>query len=119
MESHSIETLSPISQTHIHFNKLINVQRKLKRSMNIMSTKYFYKIIRRPEVLSKTGWSKSTLYNRLKEGLFPTPISLGVRSIGFVESECDRVIQAMIAGYSEQQLRDLVQDLIANRSVKG
>ncbi|PAY01861.1 transcriptional regulator [Pseudoalteromonas sp. HM-SA03] len=84
-----------------------------------MSTQKLFKIIRRPEVLSKTGWSKSTLYNRLKEGLFPTPISLGARSVGFVESECDRVIQAMIAGYSEQQLKDMVQSIISSRSVKG
>ena len=78
----------------------------------------FEKIIRRTTVLENTGWSKSTLYNRLKDGLFPAPISLGARAVGFVESECDKVIQAMIAGYSEQQLKDLVQDLVANRSVK-
>ncbi|MEI8645041.1 AlpA family phage regulatory protein [Pseudoalteromonas sp. Hal056] len=83
-----------------------------------MSTNYFFKIIRRPEVLNKTGWSKSTLYNRLNEGLFPSPISLGSRTVGFVESECNKIIQAMIAGYSEQQLKDLVHDLVANRSVK-
>jgi len=78
----------------------------------------FPKIIRRQEVLESTGWSKSTLYNRLKTGLFPTPISLGARAVGFVESECNKVIQAMIAGYSEQQLKDLVHDLVANRSIK-
>lgn len=78
----------------------------------------FEKIIRRTTVLENTGWSKSTLYNRLKDGLFPAPISLGARAVGFVESECDKVIQAMIAGYSEQQLKDLVQNIVANRSVK-
>lgn len=83
-----------------------------------MNNFIFPKIIRRAAVLENTGWSKSTLYNRLKDGLFPAPISLGARAVGFVESECDKVIQAMIAGYSEQQLKDLVQDLVANRSVK-
>lgn len=78
----------------------------------------FLKIIRRPLVLEATGWSKSTLYNRIQEGLFPNPISLGARAVGFVESECDKVIQAMIAGYSEQQLKSLVKELVANRSVK-
>ncbi|MGE6462285.1 helix-turn-helix transcriptional regulator [Pseudoalteromonas tetraodonis] len=82
-------------------------------------SKYAYpKIIRRPQVLKNTGWSKSTLYNRLKDGLFPPAISLGARACGWVESECDKLIQAMIAGYSEQQLKDLVQDIVANRSVK-
>lgn len=83
-----------------------------------MSNNAYPTIIRRPQVLKNTGWSKSTLYNRLKDGLFPAPISLGARAVGFVESECDKVIQAMIAGYSDQQLKDLVQDLVANRSVK-
>ncbi|MEI8652429.1 AlpA family transcriptional regulator [Pseudoalteromonas sp. Hal273] len=84
-----------------------------------MNIKSFSKIIRRPEVLNKTGWSKSTLYNRINDGLFPTPISLGVRAVGFVESECNEVIQSMIAGYTEQQLRALVQNIIDKRSYKG
>ncbi|WP_289107732.1 AlpA family phage regulatory protein [uncultured Pseudoalteromonas sp.] len=83
-----------------------------------MSKTYFFKIIRRPEVLEKTGRSKSALYNDLKRGLFVPPISIGARSVGWVESECDKVIQAMIAGYSEQQLKSLVQNIVANRSVK-
>ena len=76
------------------------------------------RIIRRPEVLTKLGRSKSALYNDVKSGLFVPPISIGARAVGWVESECDKVIQAMIAGYSEQQLKDLVQDIVANRSVK-
>lgn len=86
--------------------------------MNIMSNTYFFKIIRRPEVLEKVGRSKSAFYNDVKSGLFVPPISIGARAVGWVEHECDKVIQAMIAGYSEQQLKDLVQDIVANRSVK-
>ncbi|WP_065978093.1 helix-turn-helix transcriptional regulator [Pseudoalteromonas lipolytica] len=77
----------------------------------------FEKIIRRTTVLENTGLSKSTLYNRLKEGVFPPPISLGARAVGWVESECEKVIQAMVAGYSEQQLKDLVQEIVASRTV--
>lgn len=84
-----------------------------------MYIKTFPKIIRRPEVLEITGWSKSTLYNRIKDGLFPNSINLGARAVGFVEGECNNVIQAMIAGYSEQQLKSLVKDIVTNRSVKG
>ena len=83
-----------------------------------MNIKSFSKIIRRPEVLNKTGWSKSTLYNRINDGVFPTPISLGARAVGFVESECDKVVRAMIAGYTEQQLKILVQSIIGKRGMK-
>lgn len=78
----------------------------------------FPKIIRRPDVLNNTGWSKSTLYNRLKDGLFPPAIDLGARAKGWYDLEVSKTIQAMIAGYSDQQLKDLVSDLVANRSVK-
>lgn len=73
------------------------------------------KIIRRPEVLDMTGWSKSTLYNRMKDKLFPVPISLGIRSVGFIQSECDAVLNAMIAGQSSEQIKALVTELIAQR----
>jgi prophage regulatory protein len=90
-----------------------NVQRQL-----IMNIKSFSKVIRRPEVLNKTGWSKSTLYNRINDGVFPPSISLGERAVGFVESECDKVVQAMIAGYTEQQLKALVRGIVEKRGMK-
>jgi prophage regulatory protein len=75
----------------------------------------FLKIIRRPDVLSKTGFSKSTLYNRIKDGVFPSPISLGSRAVGFVQSECDEVINSMIAGQSPEQIKLLVSGLVRQR----
>lgn len=83
-----------------------------------MNNHTFPKIIRRPVILSSTGWSKSTLYNRLKEGLFPPAIDLGARAKGWYDLEVNKTIQAMIAGYSEQQLKALVQDLVAKRAFK-
>lgn len=76
------------------------------------------RIIRRPEVLAKLGRSKSAFYNDVKDGLFVPPISIGARAVGWVESECDKVIQAMIAGYTEQQIKDLVKTIVTNRTVK-
>ena len=74
-------------------------------------------IIRRPDVLAMTGLSKSTLYNRNQEGSFPALFSLGGRSVGFVKSECELTVQAMIAGYTNDQLKELVKNLVANRSI--
>ena len=73
------------------------------------------KIDRRPVVLNHTGWSKSTLRNRINDGLWPTPISLGARAVGFVHAECEAVLDAMIAGQSSQQIKSLVAELIAQR----
>jgi len=46
-------------------------------------------ILRLPDVLGRTGLSRSTLYARISEGLFPTPIALGRRAVGWLESEID------------------------------
>lgn len=47
------------------------------------------RILRLPDVKVRTGLSRSTIYSLLSRNSFPHPVSLGARSIGFVESEID------------------------------
>jgi prophage regulatory protein len=47
------------------------------------------KILRLPQIIALTGLSRSTVYNRVATGNFPTSISLGGRSVGWVASEVD------------------------------
>jgi prophage regulatory protein len=54
------------------------------------------RIIRLPEVKQKTGQSRSTIYERIRQGMFPAPIQLGGRSVGWLESEIDEWIIACI-----------------------
>ena len=44
-------------------------------------------ILRRNQVEARTGLARSTIYDRIKAGDFPTPISLGPQSVGWIESE--------------------------------
>jgi prophage regulatory protein len=44
-------------------------------------------ILRLSEVLRRTGFSRSTLYNRISKNEFPHQISLGGRAIGWLERE--------------------------------
>lgn len=74
------------------------------------------KIIRKPEVIALTGLSKSTIHNRINDGLFPPSISLGARAVAFVASEVDAVISAMIEERQPEQIKVLVQELIASRT---
>lgn len=46
-----------------------------------------HNILRLPAVKSRTGLSRSTIYLRISEGRFPTPVSLGGRAVGWVEAE--------------------------------
>jgi prophage regulatory protein len=43
-----------------------------------------------------TGLARSTIYKYIKEGLFPKPISLGSRSVGWIQSEVEEWILVRI-----------------------
>jgi prophage regulatory protein len=85
--------------------------------MNTYQVKNQTRILRRPEVLELTGWSKSTLYNRIESQHFIKPISLGQRSIGFVSSEVNAVLSAMIQEKEPEEIKQLVQELINQRQI--
>lgn len=53
-------------------------------------------ILRLPSVRARTGLSRSTIYLRISEDRFPSPISLGGRAVGWIESEIDDWLQAQI-----------------------
>ena len=46
-------------------------------------------IIRLKQLAGRVGLSRSTIYSRVAEGTFPKPISLGLRSVGWIEAEVD------------------------------
>ena len=54
------------------------------------------RFLRLPEVLARTGLSRSTIYVRLEQGRFPRPVSLGARAVGWIESEVDEWMRARI-----------------------
>ena len=54
--------------------------------MNSMSQEPIL-IMRRREVERRTGLSRSTIYERIRTGAFPAPISLGGKSVGWIEHE--------------------------------
>ena len=53
--------------------------------------------LRLPEVLARTGLSRSTIYVRLDQGRFPRPVSLGARAVGWIEAEVDEWMRERIA----------------------
>ena len=44
-------------------------------------------LLRRPEVETRTGISRSTLYDWMKRGDFPQPVKLGARIVAWRESD--------------------------------
>lgn len=44
------------------------------------------RVLRRPEVETRTGLSRSTIYAMISDGTFPKPIRLGKRAVGWPET---------------------------------
>ena len=72
-------------------------------------------ILRRKQVQALTGLSRSTLYLRIAQGVFPRPVSLGARAVGWPADEVAVLNAARISGKSDPEIRELVVKLEAAR----
>lgn len=43
--------------------------------------------LRRPQVETRTGLKRSTIYQRIANGTFPEPIRIGPRAVAWLESD--------------------------------
>lgn len=56
-----------------------------------------YNILRLPEVKTQTGLSRSAIYQRIADGIFPKQIGLGGRAVGWLESDIQNWIKQRLA----------------------
>lgn len=77
-------------------------------------------IYRLPTVKIKSGYSRSTIYVRIAQGLWTKPISLGARAVGWPANEIATLNAARISGKSDDEIRELVKQLeAARKAVRG
>lgn len=74
-------------------------------------------LLRRRQVEGHSGFSRSTLYLRISQGLWPAPVSLGGRAVGWPAGEVAMVNAARIAGKSDAEVRKLVAELKQGRQL--
>jgi len=55
-----------------------------------------HRILRLPEVMARTGLSRSTIDLRISQGIFPKPVNLGSRAVGWIEEEIQEWLQQQI-----------------------
>ena len=72
-------------------------------------------ILRIPTVKIRSGYSRSTIYLRISQGLWTSPVSLGPRAVGWPDYECDSLTAARISGKTDAEIRDLVIKLESDR----
>ena len=68
-------------------------------------------ILRLPTVKSQTGYSRSTIYLRIAQGLWTKQVTLGPRCVGWPAHEVAALNAARISGKSEAEIRALVTAL--------
>lgn len=52
--------------------------------------------LRLPQVMSRTGMGRSYIYQKIREGSFPTPIPLGRRASVWLKSEVEAWIEERV-----------------------
>lgn len=82
------QDLSPSSQTSLENNERVYVAPA--------------RLLRKPEVLHRTGLSNSNLYEKIKAGTFPSPTKLSTRCVAWLESDVDKWIAVLINGGSHE-----------------
>jgi len=74
-------------------------------------------ILRRKQVEAETGCSRSTIYLRISQGLWPKPVHLGGARVGWPRREIEALNAARIAGKTDAEIRTLVAKLESARQL--
>ena len=72
-------------------------------------------LLRLPAVKTQSGYSRSTIYLRMSQGLWTKPVSLGARAVAWPASDVAALNAARIAGKTDEQIRALVLKLESAR----
>ena len=67
------------------------------------------------KVLNRVDSSKSTIYAKMGQGLFPSSIKIGERRVVWLEHEIDAMTRAYLSCPSQEELRAFVKTLKAKR----
>lgn len=88
--------------------------------MPLQNAKPELRLLRRTELQArKLPTGKTDLYDKIKAGLWPPPVKLGVRTVAWIEHECDAVLAARVRGENDDAIRELVAEMVAAREVAG
>jgi prophage regulatory protein len=59
--------------------------------------------LRLPQVIQRTGMSRSAIYKMVSDGTFPRPVRLGARAVAWVESEIQSWSEARIVASGHER----------------
>lgn len=74
------------------------------------------RFLRINDASAKTGDKRSTFYAKVKVGLVPRPVPIGGRAVAWPDTELEAINLARLAGASDDEIRELVAKLEAQRT---
>ena len=90
--------------------------------MAALATPSINSLLRRPTVEQLSGDKRTTIYNKIKLGLFPKPVTIGrnrnggASQVAWPAKEVEAINKARIAGKSDEEIKALVVKLHAARA---
>ena len=73
------------------------------------------RLLRMPDVRERYPRCEASIYNDIKRGVFTPAIRLGPKCSAWPQQEVDAIIAARMAGKSDDEIRMLVEELLAQR----
>jgi len=64
------------------------------------------RILRLPEVITRVGLRRASIYQQMSQGAFPQSISLGIRAVGWLESEIDAWVANRIQARGQSPVQE-------------
>lgn len=74
------------------------------------------KLLKLADVEKTIGFKKSAIYRLVSDGLFPPPVKFGFSSF-WPDYEVERMVSAIIANISEDQVKKLVIEITKERKI--
>lgn len=54
------------------------------------------RLLRLPEVIRAVGYARTAIYQKIKDGEFPAPVSLGARAVAWTSDSIENWIESRI-----------------------
>lgn len=74
-----------------------------------------FKLTRKDQARPLWACGKTLFQEKINDGLIPPPIKIGARAVAFYDHEINATLAVTIAGYTDEQIKEFVRDLVAKR----
>lgn len=75
-------------------------------------------LLRLPEVIRLSGYSRSMLYALISQGLYPKPVKISERAVAWPSDEVEQMSSAVISQRTREERLGLVEAIHSRRGLR-